>query len=186
MRPASRLAAGLLVLVVNGSFAQADPTRPPVAWLAPASAASAPRAAASAPVPRVLRVSSVQLPRDGASSAIVDDRVVHVGDRIGDRSIASIDAEGVLLRDGKGRTARLRLLDAEVVMQAIVTTPGATFSHSVTLNIYAPGAGTVGSGPGALLMTKTQTFAIPWMKKTPAPDALICATCESTVGSVSS
>ena len=40
-----------------------------------------------------------------------------------------------------------------------VTTPGATFSHSLTLNIYAAG---VGLNHGLLLGSKTQTFAIPY------------------------
>jgi hypothetical protein len=40
-----------------------------------------------------------------------------------------------------------------------VTTPGATFSHPITLNIYAAGSGTT---HGALLKTVTQTFAIPY------------------------
>lgn len=39
-----------------------------------------------------------------------------------------------------------------------VSTPGATYSIPVTLNIYAAGSPT----PGALLGTKTQTFAIPY------------------------
>jgi hypothetical protein len=39
------------------------------------------------------------------------------------------------------------------------TSPGATFSHPITVNVYAVGpAGTV----GALLATRTQTFAIPY------------------------
>jgi uncharacterized protein YdhG (YjbR/CyaY superfamily) len=40
-----------------------------------------------------------------------------------------------------------------------VTTPGATFSHAITLNIYAVGINNV---PGELLATKTQTFNIPY------------------------
>ena len=39
-----------------------------------------------------------------------------------------------------------------------VTTPGATFPQSITLNIYAAGS----PGPGAVLATRTQTFAIPF------------------------
>jgi hypothetical protein len=40
-----------------------------------------------------------------------------------------------------------------------LTTPGATFSHDITLNLYANGgSGTV----GALIGTATQTFAIPY------------------------
>jgi hypothetical protein len=39
------------------------------------------------------------------------------------------------------------------------TTPGATFSHPITLNLYNVGAG---GAPGSLIATKTQTFAIPY------------------------
>jgi hypothetical protein len=39
------------------------------------------------------------------------------------------------------------------------TTPGATFSHPITLNIYNIGAGNT---PGSLIGTVTQTFAIPY------------------------
>lgn len=49
-----------------------------------------------------------------------------------------------------------------------VTTSGATFSHPITLNVYAVnGSG----GPGALLATKTQTFAIPYR---PSADGINC------------
>ncbi|MEP7158946.1 MAG: hypothetical protein ABI797_05930 [Chloroflexota bacterium] len=40
-----------------------------------------------------------------------------------------------------------------------VTTPGATFSHAITVNVYAVGTG---NSVGALAATKTQTFAIPY------------------------
>ncbi len=39
------------------------------------------------------------------------------------------------------------------------TTPGATFSHPITVNVYAVGPG---AAVGALLATTTQTFAIPY------------------------
>jgi hypothetical protein len=39
-----------------------------------------------------------------------------------------------------------------------VTTPGTTFSLPITLNIYAAGS----PAPGALIATRTQTFAIPY------------------------
>ena len=50
-----------------------------------------------------------------------------------------------------------------------MTTPGATFNEPITFNIYAPGAG---STPGALLATRTQTFAIPYR---PASDNTHCS-----------
>jgi hypothetical protein len=49
-----------------------------------------------------------------------------------------------------------------------VTTPGATFSHPITLNIYAVGAG---NQPGALLGSVTQTFNIPFR---PSADPVNC------------
>jgi hypothetical protein len=48
-----------------------------------------------------------------------------------------------------------------------LTTPGATFSHSITLKIYANS----GSAPGALLGSVTQTFAIPFR---PSADPADC------------
>lgn len=53
------------------------------------------------------------------------------------------------------------------------TTPGATFSVPITLNIYGVGPAT-GNGPstvGALLATDTQTFAIPYR---PSADPINC------------
>src|ERR1043166_51613 len=49
-----------------------------------------------------------------------------------------------------------------------VTTPGATFSHSGTLNLYNVGPG---NQPGALLGSVTQTFAIPYR---PSADIINC------------
>jgi hypothetical protein len=49
-----------------------------------------------------------------------------------------------------------------------VSAPGATFTHPITLNIYAVGAG---NAPGALLGTVTQTFAIPYR---PSADPVNC------------
>jgi hypothetical protein len=49
-----------------------------------------------------------------------------------------------------------------------VTTPGATFSHPITLNIYQVGAG---NQPGALITSVTQTFAIPYR---PSADPVNC------------
>ena len=42
-----------------------------------------------------------------------------------------------------------------------ITTPGATFDHPITLNLYNSTPG-VGTGVGSLVATKTQTFSIPY------------------------
>jgi hypothetical protein len=49
-----------------------------------------------------------------------------------------------------------------------VTAKGATFSHPITLNLYAVG---VAGEPAALVLTKTETFAIPFR---PSADAVKC------------
>ena len=49
-----------------------------------------------------------------------------------------------------------------------VTAPGATFTHPITVNIYAVGAG---NSVGALLATKTQTVTIPYR---PSADLIHC------------
>jgi len=49
-----------------------------------------------------------------------------------------------------------------------VTTPGSTFSHPITLNIYSVGSG---NSVGSLITTKTQTFAIPYR---PSKDPVNC------------
>jgi hypothetical protein len=49
-----------------------------------------------------------------------------------------------------------------------LTTPGATFDHPLTLNIYAVSGGQ----PGALLASKTETFSIPYR---PSADPINCA-----------
>lgn len=55
-----------------------------------------------------------------------------------------------------------------------LTTPGANFSHPITLNVYAVGAG---NAPGALLGTKTVIFTIPFR---PSADNLNCVGANAT------
>jgi hypothetical protein len=71
----------------------------------------------------VLRVQSVQLPREGRASALVDNRLVFVGDRLGAGTVTAIDAQGVELKRAEGRSERLRLIDAAIVKQPF-STPG--------------------------------------------------------------
>ena len=59
------------------------------------------------------------------------------------------------------------------------TTPGTTFSEPVTVNIYALGPATAGSAPGALLLSQTSTFDIPYR---PSSDAAHCAATSAGAG----
>lgn len=110
-------AAALLACVPVFVHAQTvtDPTRPPASALpepaqrsteAAARAPRAPATPASAP-----QLQSIQLPRQGAPSALVDGRIVRIGERIGDQTVVSIDAQGVLLRGARGPSLTLSLLN---------------------------------------------------------------------------
>lgn len=90
-----------------------DPTRPPSA--APAQAAAPSRPAASAPdMPAPPpQLQAVQLARGGASTALVDGRLLRVGDRVGDAKVVAIDLQGLQLQGPRG-TERLWLLAAVV------------------------------------------------------------------------
>ena len=105
------LAATLLVLISRQPAAAelplADPTRP----AAPAAAAhpAARNGATSAAAPAWPQLQSVQVSAQGGSSALVDGRVVRVGERIGELTVAAIDAQGILLR-GPRFEQRLALL----------------------------------------------------------------------------
>ena len=93
----------------------ADPTQPPTS-LAPARTTGLPPGGA-APVraavePRAVpQLQAVQVQVQGASTALVDGRLVRVGDRLGDRVIQSIDQHGLVLRSAQ-RGERLWLLGA--------------------------------------------------------------------------
>jgi hypothetical protein len=62
---------------------------------------------------------------------------------------------------------------------ACVTTPGATFSEPITLNIYSVGLNNV---PGSLLATDTQTFAIPYRPSASDPTGHSAAGCTASGG----
>ncbi len=115
---------GLLLGAFTAAFAQpaatawADPTRPAGA-LAAEGGASAPRAArpasaASAAASAVPLLQSLQVGANGQSSALVDGRVVQAGDALGASRIVAIDADGLTLRDAKGRTERMLLISAAI------------------------------------------------------------------------
>ena len=127
---AGLLWAALLALPAPAATtALADPTRPPAGLAGIAtvpgpggsavptvqgqpSAPHSPHAAASQPVvpPLVPLVQALHLPQQGAASAIVDNRLVRAGDKVGERTVLSIDSQGLLLRAATGNgTERLSL-----------------------------------------------------------------------------
>lgn len=125
-------AAGLLALLPLASLAApplADPTRPP-AFAAPAAegagrSAGPARGAVALPAPPPASapvLQSLQL-GPGQASALVDGRLLRVGDRLGQRTLVAIDAQGLTLRTEAGRSERLELLSG-VVKHAVGAAPG--------------------------------------------------------------
>lgn len=100
----------LLTLLLAGAAAQAqmaDPTRPPAALAASAPASSA--RPASAPAPKAPELQALRLGRDMQPLALIDDKLVRIGDRVGDASVLAINEDGVLMRAGRGPDQWLRL-----------------------------------------------------------------------------
>lgn len=90
----------------------ADPTRPPAAWspalLRPAGpAASQPAASRVAAVMPALQ--AVLRPAQGTPTALIDGRVLKVGETLGEWTLVAIQPDAVQLR-GSSRTVRLPLL----------------------------------------------------------------------------
>jgi hypothetical protein len=105
----------LLLLAAGGAAAApptglADPTRPPGVVAAPVATASntAPKAAPAPP-----RLQSVQLGRSGEATALVDGRLLRVGDALGEAKVVAIDLQGLQLQGPRG-SERLWLLAALV------------------------------------------------------------------------
>ncbi|EHR70231.1 hypothetical protein BurJ1DRAFT_1359 [Burkholderiales bacterium JOSHI_001] len=102
-----------------------DPTRPPLLEAAPSGSAyglrhplrlAAHRAAEAASAPAAVPlplVQSVRLARQGAATALVDGRLLRVGDRLagpwGERPITAIDEQGLLLAAAAKDRAPLRV-----------------------------------------------------------------------------
>ncbi len=104
--------AGLALLCLGSASLRAqslaDPTRPPAA-LAPAASAATAGPAASAPPTREPALQALRLGPDLAPSALVDGRLLRVGDRLGALRVQAIAAEGVLLQKPEGGSQWLRL-----------------------------------------------------------------------------
>ncbi|MBN8486702.1 MAG: hypothetical protein J0M20_03065, partial [Burkholderiales bacterium] len=109
------LALGLMPGLASSGLT--DPTRP-LAGLSPADtvSASAPRGAAPvavpAPPPAEPQLQSLQLPRDGQASALVDGQLLRVGQRWNAFEILAIDAQGVLAK-GPGGPQRWTLVGVQ-------------------------------------------------------------------------
>lgn len=121
------LSAVLWILLPIGSARAAlhDPTRPPAGLgtsptptpttsVPPADTVARTPVARSAP-PVVLpipRVQALHLPADtlaGRATALIDGRLVRVGDRLGDATVQDIRADGVWMRLARGGTQWLGL-----------------------------------------------------------------------------
>lgn len=91
----------LALLAHTSAMAQslADPTRP--AGANDRSAAAPARSAAPTAPAAWPQLQSLQISAQGESSALVDGRVVRVGERIGEVTVVAIDAQGVLLRGAR-------------------------------------------------------------------------------------
>ena len=115
------LRAALLLVSLVAAHAAAgpvpDPTRPMATMLGDVPDArltkpvrSSPPAAAASAVPASPRLQSVRLASTStASTALLDGRLVRIGDRVGEQSIAAIDRHGITLRGPRGEQ-RLSLL----------------------------------------------------------------------------
>lgn len=119
----------LLLLLLAPALAAAapptaltDPTRPPGAVAAPVAASprTPPKAA---PAPH--RLQSVQLGRGGAATALVDGRLLRVGDTLGEAKVVAIDRQSLQLLGPQG-SERLWLLAAPVPPAASRPSPPPT------------------------------------------------------------
>lgn len=108
----TRLTALLLLCATDpraASAGLADPTRPlgsvpaTASVGAPSASPAAAAPAASAAAPAVPQLQSLQLPRDGEPSALVDGQLLRVGHRLNGYEVTAIDAQGVLVRGAGGR-----------------------------------------------------------------------------------
>jgi len=110
------LSTAALACLAAAAFAGNDPTAPPPgldgasdgAPRAAARAASSARAA-SAPIAQAPRLESVRFGGDQPATALVDGRIVHVGDHVGDAVVIAIDDQGLSLRSGKSAPRLLAL-----------------------------------------------------------------------------
>ena len=138
MRDTLLLHAGLWLLAAAPAHAVpalADPTRPP-GFTRPTSTPavrsggggeSVADTVAAVPAPVMPKLQSLQVSAGGGSTALVDGRVVRVGDRLGETLVVTIDAQGILLR-GPRYEQRIALVPGGG--KTASTTPGMTISKT--------------------------------------------------------
>ena len=103
----ARAATGLIFLSMampSGAQALSDPTRPPIPTGAPVAA---PRAGASGPVLQSILLSPLR------RLALIDGRMVKVGDRVGSAEVVAIDFDSVRLRRGDSISVMKLLPDVQ-------------------------------------------------------------------------
>ena len=134
------LVVGLSLLAAapaHAGSALADPTRPAgFTQTVPTPAVRGVGAVDAAAVPAPVRptLQSLQVSVGGGSSALVDGRVVRVGDRLGETVVVTIDAQGISLR---GPRYEQRI--------ALVPGGGKTASTTVSSTVNTTGSRTVGT-----------------------------------------
>ncbi len=140
-----RLAAlnlGALTWVVTASTqAASDPTRPPSSAapaLPGAVRPAAPAASVPKPAPEPPLLGSLQVGRDGASSALLDGLVVRVGDRVDDGTVTLIDSQGITLRGPKG-PVRILLLQGSSKVPSNSSNAGQA-GHNISPTVSAGGS----------------------------------------------
>lgn len=174
----------------NGPFS--DPTRPPAALSAPGglaaaalphqanrdtarAIAAAQRAADPPPPPAPVLVQAVQLPTSGAALALVDGRLVKVGEQIDGRAVLAIDAQGLLVKGLRG-PERLWLLGGAPKQAAGSITQGQTARYQAApqpgpqaANQAANQAPSVTADPGGTQVSPPNTTTGSGPAANPAP-----------------
>jgi MSHA biogenesis protein MshK len=128
-----RLAVLALLLAASRAPAHADPladpTRPAGAAERPSASTSRSSGTTAAP-PLWPQLQSIQVGAPGGASALLDGRVVRIGERIGEVTVVAIDAQGVLLRAARYEQ-RIALVPGIVKTASAATPPTAHTAMSL-------------------------------------------------------
>ena len=113
MFSAHRVLAIAAMLISANASAQSlpDPTRPPSYLPAPASNETTETITAASHRLSAIRIGA------GGNTAVIDGRVVRIGDRVGEAVVRVINADGVTIEDQLGRR-KLSLIDVSVRSRA--------------------------------------------------------------------